>query len=280
LLIPPYYAASGGEYTQKRIKEIEKKLKKIAQQEQGLNSSKLLNKAQIPPEAFDPLVANVSLLDKNGNQIYIFEDSKARALRDDKGNPIYGIQVKGKFQLIDINHEVTDSNPTIPEAFKPVAVEVIGKPEIEIGRDGSLKITKVNPITADIDILAYGAKINLQEFDKITTHSKIVQKEKERAIKDYSKTLPFYFRGLTLDLKQTLAQSEIDKVDVPSYLKTDKNFLKLQSKLKTIEVLRENLRGMGEGSDAAMAITGHMRDEFKEKVEISHGAEQFNIHFT
>lgn len=269
------------DYSTEKFQEIEEKLKAVVEQriiegKPALDSNELLKEAKIPREALDPLVAKVPLLDKDGNNIYIFEDDKGRAGRDpETREPIYAIKIGEKYQRINLNHEVIDPNLTIPDGFKEVAVEVIGKPEIEITADGSLKFTKVNPVTADIDILAYGARTNLQEFDKITDHSQIVRQEKSAKILESN-------IELTDSIRQSLIQHEVDKVldTIPANIREQEGFSKLINDLKNIEVIRENLRGMGEGSDIAMALTGHMREEFRSKVEISHGAEQFNIHFT
>ncbi len=276
------------ETSQHKFKEIEDKLKTLVETRKEkdlpkLDHQGLLKEAGIPAEAFDPLVSKVNLLDKNGNQLYIFEDDKGRALRDKDRNYVYAIKQDEKFKLVDINHNIINHDPEIPiTKFKPKEIEVIGKPEIEIDDNGSLKIKKVLPITADIDVLAYGARVNLQEFDKIRSHSAILKDEKTKIIEASGLNLPD-------NVKDLLTNKEIDKAlsketDLVSKLPQDvakgKEFQKLTSDLRDIELQREHLRGMGDGSDVALAITGHMRAEFRDKVEISHGSEQFNIHFT
>ena len=273
------------ENSQSVFKTIEVKLKAIAlgrkkQQLPELNSTPLLEEANIAPEDFDPLVSKLDLLDKHGNQLYIFENSQGIALRDDEKNYVYAIKEGDVFKRVDTNHEIIDNNLEVQSGFVPQKVMVLGKPKIEISIDGSIREVGVSPITADIDVLAYGTAINLNEFDKITNHYKILKIEKENSIESSG-------LNISSDVVKILSEGEIDKILAKKDPLIEElsranpaNFLKLADDLKKIEVLRENLRGMGDGSDVAMALTGHMRSEFSNKTEISHGAEQFNIHFT
>lgn len=261
------------ELTEKEAKnkaEIEKELK------DGPTPDKLLQEAKIPAEYFDQMVFAAPVLDKKGHQIYVFQDDFGRVKKEDK-QQVHGIEEGGKLYFIDKNHEHNSISQEVPVGYNKVPLQVIGKPEITIGKDGSLNIGKVRPITADIDVLAYGAKVNLQEFDKMPSYHEVVIAEKEQLLK--SSTFQ-----LTQEAKHALVNDKVDDVlrasVIPDSLKQDKEFIKLAGSFKNIEVQRENLKGMGNAPDVVMAITGAMRAEFKDSVEISHSAEQFNIGFT
>ncbi|WP_106874895.1 anthrax toxin-like adenylyl cyclase domain-containing protein [Candidatus Phycorickettsia trachydisci] len=245
---------------------------------EGPTPDKLLQEAKIPAEYFDQIIFASPVLDKNGNQIYVFEDESGIVKKDNK-KQIHAIQEKdGKLYFIDKNHNHNSIPQEIPAGYNKIPLQVIGKPEIIICKDGSLNIGKVRPITADIDVLAYGAKLNLQEFDKMHSYHEVVSKEKEQLLKDS----PFQ---LTPEARNALINDKIDDVlkkpgVIPSSLKQDQEFMKLADTFKSIEVQRENLKGMGHAPDAIIAITGAMRAEFKDSVEISHASEQFNTVFT
>ena len=219
--------------------EIEKELK------EGLQPDKLLQEAKIPAEYFDQMVFASPVLDKKGNQIYVFENEFEVVKKEDK-QQIHAIEEDGKMYFIDKNHNRSPTPQEVPAGYNKVPLQVIGKPDITISQDGSLNIGKVRPITADIDVLAYGAKVNLQEFDKMPSYNEVVAAEKQKLL-----------NSSTFYPKEILAE-----------------------KFKDIEVQRENLKGMGSAPEFVTAITGAMRGEFKNSVEISHNSEQFNIGFT
>lgn len=226
------------EFTEQEVKykaAIEKELK------EGPQPDQLLQEAKIPAEYFDQMVFAAPVLDKKGNQIYVFEDEFEVVKKEDK-QQIHAIEEGGKTYFIDKNHNHNATPQEVPDGYKKIPLQVIGKPEITIGRDGSLNIGKVRPITADIDVLAYGAKVNLQEFDKMPSYHEVVAGEKQKLLNS-----------------STSYSAE---------------------KFKDIEVQMEHLKGMGSAPEFVTAITGAMRGEFKDSVEISHNSEQFNIGFT
>jgi len=270
-------------FTAQEIKnkaEIEKELK------EGPAPDKLLQESKIPEEYFHQMVFAVPVLDTKKQQIYVFEEEgivAKQTIKDkdgkDKRIQIHAIKTEdGKFQFIDKNHNPIGEPQDAPTGHKPVPLEVIGKPEITIGKDGTLNIGKVKPITADIDVLAYGAKLDLQEFNKMPSYAEVVAGEKRQLLEGSN------FQ-LTQEARESLINHKIDDVlrtsgIIPNNLKQDKEFMKFAESFKNIELQRENLKGMGSAPDAIMAVTGVMRAAFKDSVEISHASEQFNIGFT
>lgn len=266
--------------------EIKNKAKIEQELKEGPTPDKLLQEAKIPEEYFHQMVFAVPVLDTKKQQIYVFEEEgivAKQTIKDkdgkDKKIQMHAIKTEnGKFQFIDKNHKPIGEPRDAPEGFEPVALQVMGKPEITIGKDGTLNIGKVRPITADIDVLAYGAKLDLYEFDKMPSYAEVVAGEKRQLLEGSN------FQ-LTQEARESLINHKIDDVVrtsgiIPDNLKQDKEFMKLAESFKNIELQRENLKGMGSAPDAIMAITGVMRAAFKDSVEISHASEQFNIGFT
>ncbi|NRB11313.1 MAG: hypothetical protein HRU35_06875, partial [Rickettsiaceae bacterium] len=238
---------------------------------------KILAKAGLSAELFEELVQPVDLLDKNSNQIYFFKDKKGLAFRDqDTREPVFAIKDKeGNYIQIDGNHESMGS--IIPNDYEPVAIQVLGKPVMEITKNGDLKVKEVKPLTADIDVLAYGTKIDIENYNTIS-HKEMTKAAREKILQnpDYDKL----FSGF----KSILISKSIDKVPrvVKYFIKKSLGQKKSQELLETLKkekILKQHLHGMGEGAEISHAITGHMRAEFK-NTEISHGAEQFNLRFT
>jgi len=289
------------ENSSKVFEEIEGKLKVAAANlmNDGMNEptpSEILKKASLGMEAFDPLVSKVSLFDKNGNQLYIFEDNEGKALRKKNTRAhIYGIQQDGAFKLVDNNHEIIDHNPSIPAGFTEKKVEVLGKPDITITKEGLLQINEILPITADIDMLSYGVKAEAGKFGS-RSYALDLATEKKKLLDESKIALPDSVLNVLL-VNKTVAEEVLsgyvpESVDqsltnetVINYIQSlnpeqEQNFNNLISKFRNAEMRLEHLKGMGEGSELSIGITGHLRDEFKGQMEVSHGPEQFNIYFT
>ncbi len=289
------------ENSERLFKELESKLESSAlalakEGSKNPSSEQILERATLSEAAFDPLVSKVALLDKNGNQLYIFEDEKGRPLREKETRAhVYAIKDGEQFRLVDKDHEIIDRNPQIPDNFKPQTVEVMGKPDIEITNDGKIKINKILPITADIDMLSYGTKVEAEKFAS-RSYATDLYNEKSQLIKASNVNLPANIMNMIL-VKKSIAEEiftnyspepiekTLQKSEVQQYLNSLDN-VKLQqvnglmNKLKDAEKRLEHLRGMGEGSSLSLAVTGHLREAFKGQMEVSHGPEQFNVYFT
>ncbi len=280
------------EHSNQEFKKIENMLAKSAQKfqqsgETNITSELLLHDAGIAAEAFDQLISTVNLVDKNKNQIYIFTDNDGLAKNpaDDPNGHIYAIKLQdGQFQRIDNNHEFIGEKFSEIQGTKPEEVKVIGKPEIKIETDGSIAITAVKPITADIDVLAYGAKLNL--YGDVENHKTLLESEKDKIISSSGITLSEKTQN---KLKRTnsidyTSSKELMRLSSLEYLLSnsrgndDSGFHDLLASLRESEVNLEHLKGMGEGVRPVLDITGAMRADFT-NVEISHGSEQFNYTF-
>ncbi|WP_375327367.1 anthrax toxin-like adenylyl cyclase domain-containing protein [Candidatus Tisiphia endosymbiont of Nemotelus uliginosus] len=251
----------------------------------NITEEDLWTKANIDISVLEPLISVVNIVDKNNNQIYIFTGKDGISARDPKylANTIYAIKdANGKFQRIDDNHN--SLGEYIPAAdTKPEAVQVIGKPEIGINTEnGTIKIKSVKPIAADIDILAYGTKLNLKH-EKIENYTTIVAGTKEPAVNH--STLQHILPHIKAELiqkptNQIFTEYMGEEIDREYYKKQiNPKMGELLDNLAHIERQKEYLKGMGEGPSAVLAITGVMRDIFP-KAEISHSSEQFNYFFT
>jgi len=272
------------EYANHEFERIEKQLKDaslrlINSGKTDITQEDLLKEAKVGMEEFDPLISATNLVDINKNQIYIFtKDGIAERPEGDKNNHLYAIKLENDlFQRIDDNHNPVGDPFKLPQDRTAEPVQLIGKPEISIEKDGTIKITDIKPITADIDVLSYGTKLDLYQGD-IETHKTILEVEKAKIIED-SKIV------LTDQDKEQLTRGNVQQyldnkgTDLETFKQQNPESGKLLEELRKAEVNRENLRGMGEGVRAVLDITGAMRADFT-KVEISHGAEQFNYGFT
>lgn len=176
------------EHSNNEFIRIETQLKKaskrlLANGKANSSQEDLLKEAKVAIEEFDPLVSTVNLVDKNNNQIFIFtKDGVAVRPENDKENHLYAINLQNNyFQRIDDNHNPI-GEPFIPPADRKVEpVQLIGKPDIDIEKDGTIKISKVRPITADIDVLAYGTYMDLNQGN-IENHKTILETEKAQII--------------------------------------------------------------------------------------------------
>ncbi len=102
------------------------------------------------------IVTSAPLHTKTGKQIYIFENNENLALRDSNSKAAhFFIKESASFCRINENHEIVSKKEGLSHEFHPVAVEVMVKPEINKAGD----IKGIQPITADIDVLAYGHEI-------------------------------------------------------------------------------------------------------------------------
>ncbi len=123
-----------------------------------------------------------------------------------------------------------------------------------------------------------GSSNPIDEYDieKIYGHTQALIQAKETALKEQSEKLT----TLTDDEKKQLLETPINE------LLTNANFTGLKNKipketltlLKTIEVSREPLRGMGVGTDESIVLTALTRSLFPNK-QVSHGPENYNIYF-
>ena len=243
--------------------------KEMATSSPELDVKQLLEKAGIGEEDFKQVIIPVDLKDKKGNQIYIFENPKGIALQDETKNHIYAIKEGDQFFGINENHEKTEVL-NIPTDFKQVAVQVFGQANIIVGKDGTVNIDSVKPITADIDALAYGTKAE-QSFSDISSYKEMLAAEKQKIVENSG-------FELTDTEKKLLREDHVEKL--PDSLKSKPEIKDLLDDLKKQEVLMDHLRGMGDGTDVTHSITGQLRADFKDTIEISHGAEQFNLNFT
>lgn len=287
------------EYAQEKLEALQHRLygaKKFLT-EKGLQISEesLLKNAQIAGEEFDPIILPVTLRDKKGNDIYVFTAENGSALRPegDKEGHVYAIRQNGKFRRIDESHEPTGELFDPPNGYKAEEFRVMGQPEFVIGKDAKIEIKEIKPITADIDTLAYGTKLDLGE-QKQEDHKSILREDKKFIIGNATKNF-----GVSLfeEEKKDLIEKPIDSIlkdkrtSIDSLLNADPKILgtkearklqnlgKLYEALKDAEVKREHLKGMGEGVRTGIDITGAMRADFK-RTQISHGSEQFNEGFT
>ncbi len=101
-------------------------------------------------------VVSAGLLTTTGEQIYIFENTRSIAKKDVSNKTIFAIKRGDDFYPIDKNHHIVGRAIDIGSEYKPVAVKIFCKPSFN--RDGS--IARVLPITADIDVLAYGSRMS------------------------------------------------------------------------------------------------------------------------
>lgn len=224
--------------------------------------TELLNFAKISEDAFDPIVQKVQLTDKNDNEIYILTDKNKLAAKDASGNNIYVVAENDRFYSIDDNHEKI-KEITIPDSLSLEPLEVIGKPEIEISQDGSISMKKIRPITADIDVLAYGAIGNLRE-GAMEDHSSILKAQKVSFLESIK------FPGDLIDEFSSKNPNELKA--------TYSNESVIADELERIESKFVHLRGMGGATRPILDITGAMRGDFRSD-ELSHGSEQFNYYF-
>lgn len=129
---------------------IEESLALIAQYRDTVTQSK----ADRPDELYNlqqKAVISVPLRTTSGDQIYIFEDTQKLARRDAKGT-IFAVKEDERYYQIDENHNRI--NPLLVTGpYTPIAVEVFAKPTF----NPSGEIVDVKPITADVDVLAYGS---------------------------------------------------------------------------------------------------------------------------
>ena len=240
----------------------------------------LLTKAHIAEEEFDPLVSKVKLQDKNGRQLFIFEDTKGLALQNKSREPIYAIKENGQFKALDANHQSSNEPLVLPKEFRPTEVEVLGKPIINIKDNGEIEITDVKPFTADIDVLAYGAKVALDDFNNVKAYDNILQENKKRILSETSLHLSESDKEiLTKHSIHTINNDKRIKASISPEVLSSELFKELKTALRREEVNVEHLKGIGQGTDVILDIVGHMRGEFKNG-EISHGPEQFNLDFT
>ena len=240
----------------------------------------LLTKAHIAEEEFDPLVSKVKLQDKNGRQLFIFEDTNGLALQNKSREPIYAIKENGQFKALDANHQSSNEPLVLPKEFRPTEVEVLGKPIINIKDNGEIEITDVKPFTADIDVLAYGAKVALDDFNNVKAYDNILQENKKRILSETSLHLSESDKEiLTKHSIHTINNDKRIKASISPEVLSSELFKDLKTALRREEVNVEHLKGIGQGTDVILDIVGHMRGEFKNG-EISHGPEQFNLDFT
>jgi len=258
----------------------------------AISEQQLYKKAGITEEMLAPLVSSVNLTDKNGNQIYIFETGDGMALRSGiEPHPIvYAIKQPGvdKFIPIDINHNPIGEAFDTPYGYRPVEVQVLGKTNVKFNMEtGKLEIESVKPITADIDILAVAAMVDLNRFDQVKANRLYPENEKRKAIEGRGIKFNESEEG---DLKKILsgpftkeAEEELLKLKpIKEWLdgKEKVEFESLCAEFRKIDKLRENIKSIGHGTDAFLGVVGHLRAEYRANTEISHGAEQFNIDFT
>ncbi len=259
-----------------------------------VSEKQLYDMAGITEEMLAPLVSPVNLKDKNGNQIYIFESGDGTPLRSGiEPHPIvYAIKQPGvdKFIPIDVNHNpIGDAfdNP-YKIGYGPVEVQVIGKTNVKVNmQTGKLEIESVRPITADIDILAVAAMVDLNRFDQVKANRFYPENEKRKAITDRGIKFTEAEEGelkkilsgpFTQDAEGKLLELEPIKVWLEG--EGQDEFGKLCAEFRKIDLLRENIKSIGHGTDAFLGVVGHLRSEYAANTEISHGAEQFNIDFT
>ena len=237
----------------------------------------IMKKAGISEDHFAPLVEKMQLTDKSGRQIYIFTDTDKLAAKGEDGKHIYAIQNEDKtFSKIDENHNVV--GPYLPPAtHKAEAVEVWGKPTIEVQGDGTLRTTEVRAITADVDIMAYAARIDLTP-GTIRNFDQHVMSQKQAVIKESGLIFPE-------ETRKNLATKPLSEMQ--EYINTiSEDFTKGQALIKALQAVEtqsdkdlQHLRGMGDGGKVIHDITGFLRSELK-RDEISHGSEQFNYDAT
>ncbi|MGI4752882.1 MAG: ankyrin repeat domain-containing protein, partial [Janthinobacterium lividum] len=240
---------------------------------------------RISEDKFEELVFSVKLLDKENRQIFIFENKDNLALKDNSNKHVYAIKDSGTFRLIDENHELVDENhkkidndvdkakaaqwlkdKIAKEYSNEREVEVFGKPKIK-EEDGTLKIKEVQPITADIDVLAYGYSIQTsgRKYSDVGNFQTLLEDGRRKIIKDSGVSLSY-------EEEKNLINKGIQDIG-NLHLPDD-----MISKFKDLEFSSVYLSGMGDGTEITHAITGSMRATFP-NIEISHGPEQFNLRF-
>ncbi|MBP7189693.1 MAG: hypothetical protein KA998_00390 [Rickettsiaceae bacterium] len=255
------------EQSDKLLGDLEKTLKAAAARLviQGIENpsrKEILNAAKVSEEAFDPILQKVQLSDRNGSPIYILTNADKFAAKDQNGKHVYVVSENGQYYAIDDNHDRVNQID-IPESLKLEPLELIGKPEIEIASDGSISTSKIRPITADIDVLAYGSKENLRE-GAMEDHTSLLIEQKTKFLQ------AMHFPQ---DFIEDFSAKPID------YLK--QNYPKettIIDQLEAIESKFVHLRGMGGATRSVLDITGAMRADFHHD-ELSHGSEQFNYYF-
>lgn len=238
-----------------------------------ITSDLIAAEAKISQEDLRQIVLPVDLSDKSGNQIYIFENSQGLACQDGEKNHIYAIKLAdGSFMRIDDNHEpIGLLDKEVLKDFAPTKLQVFGQADIKIQADGTIKVDGVKPITADIDVLAYGSQAK-QSYDEIVNYQDVLRQHKLQTIEKSAIAFsPDELTALTTKPVDSLQTSFGDKGPGMHQLFED---------LKKDEFLLSHMRGMGDGTDISNAITGYLREEFKDNIAISHGSEQFNLNFT
>lgn len=245
---------------------------RAAQELEALKGPALFAAANVTEEELAPLLQEINLVDNQGRQIYIFENDKALALRDNRAAYVYAVKSGEQFQRIDLNHNDMDSPFTPTNGYNAVEIKVLGKLIVNAEQDGSLSIQDTpRPYTADIDILGIASQhIDLNRYDQVIENQRYAQNEKKKAIDD---------SGLKFNdeqIKALLSTNTLINIDGFDAGK----ITALSGKLKQIDKLRENYKSIGHGTDDFIALVGHLRAEFAQNTEISHGAEQFNIDFT
>jgi hypothetical protein len=235
----------------------------------------LLKESGVSAEKFQELVLPVKLLDRNGNQIYIFENDQGLACRDEGSKDhIYAIKRGDGFIRINENHEeIGKIEP--PAGYKPTEIEVLGKPQVEVKSDGTLDIKSVKPITADIDVLAYGFT-HSESFQHVKTHDDILSQRKDEAIEGSKLIFDPNSRAQLMEERAHVIETRVKNLATPN----SDDIKRLASTLQDQERQIDHYRGMGRGTDQTNAVLAHLREVFKDGVEISHGAEQFNLYLT
>ena len=239
-----------------------------------ISSDLIAAEAKISLEDLRQIVLPVDLSDKSGNQIYIFENKQGLACQDGEKNHIYAIKLAdGSFMRIDDNHkQIGLLDQASLEGFEPTKLQVFGQADIKIQADGAIKIDGVKPITADIDVLAYGSQAK-QGFDEIVNYQDVLRQHKLQTIE--KSAIEFSKDELT-----ALTTKPVDSLQTSFSDKKGPEMNQLLEDLKKDEFLLSHMRGMGDGTDISNAITGYLREEFKDNIAISHGSEQFNLNFT
>ena len=258
----------------------------------------IMKEAGLSLDHFAPIITTVKLKDANGNQIYIFEGKgDAKLAAKDPINAqehLYAIALdNNQFQRIDGNHEPVGKPFLSPNGFHPVALEVFGKPEISIGSDGQIILKEVNPITADIDTLAFGSQ-EIISPKKVTNYDEVIAWDARR-VKD-AKIAAIIEASLGVwdeaQAEQFASKSTAEciktlnsQVTPSGVFKNSKALKELSIKLKEIDSIaispdqREHLRGMGDGSRIVHEVVAKLRILIGKDI-LSHGSEQFNYNFT
>lgn len=255
----------------------------------SLTGAEIMEKAGISKDSFDTIVEPVTLLTTSGKPIFIFENNGIAA-KDSEG-PLYAIKVGDQYQKIDADHNPIGAPFESKDHGEAVPVKVFGKPSIKISSSGTISFEDVKPITADVDVLAYGAKRDLLTKGP-GNYEEIKVLEGKRTIAKKSAALRESGFKLTDESVVALSNQDIGKtieyfqsIDLRDRPKSSKQRDELVTKLTKIENERlredqlEQLKSYGDTSAPIRAIVGALRADL-EKYEISHGSEQLNYNFT